>query len=163
MNIEKNKDGFMIFLTLIWVAITVCGWTGKWFIGLNLSVLLMLGYMMIGSAKKGKLSKKLLFYPLISWAVVWCIGFYYSQHYALMFNGVAPTFTILGFHPSFAFTILTYWIGGVLTLTLGFYYLSDEWLSQKDWDEFKAKIAKIDASAEFNPEVERVETAKEGA
>jgi hypothetical protein len=55
-----------------------------------------------------------------------------------------PDFTILGFHPSFSWTVILYWIGGVLTLTLGFVALKDEWLSEKDWEEFKGKVQKID-------------------
>jgi hypothetical protein len=61
-----------------------------------------------------------------------------------MFAGVMPDFTILGFHPSFSWTVILYWIGGVLTLTLGFVALKDEWLSEKDWEEFKGKVQKID-------------------
>jgi hypothetical protein len=61
-----------------------------------------------------------------------------------MFEGIMPTFTILGFHPSFSWTIILYWIGGVLTLTLGFVKLKDEWLSEQDWEEFKKNVKKID-------------------
>ena len=40
--------------------------------------------------------------------------------------------------------IIGYWLGGLLTISLGYYLLQDEWLSQKDWDEFceEAKIIK---------------------
>ena len=37
----------------------------------------------------------------------------------------------------------TDWIGGQLTLNLGFYLLQDEWLSKQDWEEFCAKAKKI--------------------
>ena len=54
-----------------------------------------------------------------------------------------PAFTVLGLHPSFAPVLLLYWIGGLLTLSLGFYLLQDEWLSQEDWEEFCQKAKKI--------------------
>ena len=58
--------------------------------------------------------------------------------------GVTPTFTVFGLDPSFAPTIFLYWIGGQLTLNLGFYLLQDEWLSEKDWNDFcdKARMIK---------------------
>lgn len=140
MEIGKNSTGIMIVITVLWTFITFSGWKGNWFVGLIASVILMLLYMMLGVAKNGKLSKKLLMYPLLSWAVLWSLSFYFSKYYAEVFAGKMPEFTILGFHPSFAFTILAYWIGGVLTLTLGFYFFADDWLSDKEWDDFKKKI-----------------------
>lgn len=148
MNIGNKRNSIIILVTLLWIVITLCGWTGKWFFGLISSVVLMLLYMMLGSARNGRLSKKLFLYPLLSWAVLWSLSFYFSKYYATVFSGKMPDFTILGFHPSFAFTILTYWIGGVLTLTLGFYYFSDEWLSEEDWNNFKIKIESINSAKE---------------
>lgn len=143
MDIGNRRTGIIIVITVLWAFITLSGWNGNWFAGLISSVILMLSYMMLGASKNGKLSKKLLLYPLLSWTILWITGFCFSKHYADIFDGKMPDFTILGFHPSFAFTILTYWIGGVLTLTLGFYFLADHWLSDEDWDNFKKKIESI--------------------
>lgn len=148
MEIGSKKNGIIIFSTILWVVITLCGWSGHWFVGLISSVVLMLVYMMLGACKEGELNKKLFVYPLLSWAVLWSIGFYFSKYYADVFAGKMPDFTILGFHPSFAFTILTYWIGGVLTLTLGFYFLADYWLSDEDWNNFKKKIESMNTAKE---------------
>jgi len=127
MNIGKYRTHVVLAMTVLWVAITLCGWFGKWYVGLYLSVLLMLLHMMLGAAQKGILSKKLLMYPLLTWALVWGGGFYMN---------IPPSYTILGFHPSFAWIILCYWIGGVLTLTLGLVKYKDLWLSDTDWDDF---------------------------
>lgn len=148
MEIGSKRTGIIIFITVLWVFITISGWNGNWFSGLISSVVLMLLYMMLGAAQNGKLNKKLFLYPLLSWAVLWIAGFYFSKYYADVFAGRMPDFTVLGFHPSFAFTILTYWIGGVLTLTVGFYIFSDYWLSDKGWDNFKKKIEAINAAKE---------------
>lgn len=146
MNIGNKRTGIIIVITVLWVFITLSGWSGSWFAGLISSVILMLLYMILGSAKNGRVSKKLLIYPLLSWSVLWIIGFCFSKYYADIFTGRIPDFTILGFHPSFAFTILTYWIGGVLTLTLGFYFFADHWLSDEDWNNFKDRLKSINSA-----------------
>ena len=108
-----------------------------------LGVVLMFLYMMLGVAKQGRLSKKLLFFCLVPWAIVWIVSFYLADYYATVFAGVMPSFTVLGFHPSFAATVVGYWIGGMLTLTAMYMTFKDEWLSKSDWDSFIKKIEEI--------------------
>ena len=103
----------------------------------------MLLYMMLGVAKQGKLSKKLFFLCLIPWAIVWAVSFYLADYYAALFAGVMPSFTVLGFHPSFAATVVGYWIGGMLTLTAMYMTFKDEWLSKEDWEDFLKRIQEI--------------------
>ena len=136
MNIGKYRTHVVLAMTVLWVAITLCGWFGKWYVGLYLSVLLMLLHMMLGAAHTGILSKKLLMYPLLTWGLVWGVGFYMAKLNSDAFMNIPPSYTILGFHPSFAWIILCYWIGGVLTLTLGLVKYKDLWLSDTDWDDF---------------------------
>ena len=145
MNLNGKSTLFMSVITVLWVVITLMGWTGYWLPAMYLGVILMLLYMMLGAAKQGKLSTKLLLYPLLPWAVLWIASFALSKYYADVFSGSMPDFTILGFHPSFAWTIITYWLGGVATITLGFVAFKDLWLSEKDWDDFKEKVNKISA------------------
>src|SRR6056297_2073278 len=144
MDIQGKRTPIIIAIALLWAAITVLGWYEMYMPGLYLGVVLMLLHMVLGVSIKNKVSKKFLIYPLLPWAIIWPISFYLSDKYSAMFEGVMPTFTILGFHPSFSWTIILYWIGGVLTLTLGFVLLKDEWLSEKDWEEFKEKVHEID-------------------
>ena len=148
MVVGNKRTAIILVITMLWVLITLCGWTGNWFIGLISSVILMLLYMVLGASRKGVLSKKLLIYPILSWTTIWILGFILANHYANIFKGMMPDFTILGFHPSFAFIIFAYWVGGVLTLSLGFYLFSDHWLTDDDWTEFKNKIASINAAKE---------------
>lgn len=136
MDIPKHKTLLMVLIAILWIACIVTGTMGHFVAGMCLGVILMLLHMLLGVAKRGIVSKKFLIYPLVIWTVLWLISFLLSGYYADLFAGVMPTFTVLGFHPSFAPTIFLYWIGGQLTLNLGFYLLQDEWLSQKDWDEF---------------------------
>lgn len=140
---EKNVTSIIIITTILWVVINVLGWLGKAMAGFYLGVILMLLYMILGIARNGVVSKKFLSYPLIPWAIIWIISFFLADYYAVKFAGLAPSFTLLGFHPSFASTIILYWIGGMLTLTLGFMVYRDEWLTKGEWDSFIEKINRL--------------------
>ena len=143
MNIKKNATLIWVMIAVLWIACIVLGTIGQFVIAMCLGVVLMFLHMMLGMAKGGVVSKKFLIYPMVIWAVLWLVSFVLSGHFATEFAGVMPSFTVLGLHPSFAPTIFLYWIGGQLTLNLGFYLLQDEWLSQKEWDEFCAKAKEI--------------------
>jgi hypothetical protein len=116
------------------------GWQNDFVPAMCLGVVLMFLHLILGAAKGGKISKKLFFYPLGIWGILWIASFILSKYYSDLFAGAVPSFTILGFHPSFAFTVLFYWIGGMLTLSLGFVLRKDEWLSEKDWKDFLNRV-----------------------
>lgn len=141
---EKNITTLIIVTTALWVVINLLGWSGHHMMGMYLGVILMLIYMTLGIANNGIVSKKFLRYPLIIWAITWIFSFFLADYYAAKFAGILPTFNILGFHPSFAAVVFLYWVGGMLTLTLGFIIYKDEWLSENDWENFKAKIQAIE-------------------
>ena len=143
MNIKKHSTLIWVLIAVLWIAVMVLGTTGHFVIGMVLSVPLMLLHMMLGVAKGGVVSKKFFLYPLLIWAVLWIASFILSGYFANLYAGVAPAFTVLGMDPSFAPTIFLYWIGGQLTLNLGFYLFQDEWLSQKEWDDFCEKAKSI--------------------
>ena len=143
MDIKKHSTLIWVMIAALWLVIIVLGTMGHFVIGMCLGVALMFLHMMLGISKGGKVSRKFLIYPMVIWAVLWLASFILSGYYADLFAGVMPTFTVLGLHPSFAPTIFLYWIGGQLTLNLGFYLLQDEWLSEKDWEDFCAKAKKI--------------------
>ncbi len=136
MDISSKRTPVMVLIALLWLACVVLGTVGHFVLAMCLGVALMFLHMLLGVSKKGVASKKFLLYPMLIWAILWVVAFVGAGYYFDLFNGVMPTFTILGFHPSFAFTIFLYWIGGQLTLNLGLYLYQDEWLSQADWDAF---------------------------
>jgi hypothetical protein len=146
MNLREKNDLLIILIGILWAAIVYMGWENVSIPAMYLGVVLMFLHMMLGVSKKGILSKKLIVFPLIPWAILWIVSFYLSDYYSALFAGQMPNFTILGFHPSFSWTVLTYWIGGMLTLTLGFVINKDEWLSEQDWEDFKKRIKEIELS-----------------
>lgn len=143
MDIRKHRTLIWILIAILWIFCIVMGTIGHFVIAMVAGVVLMFLHMLVSIAKGGIVSKKFLIYPMLIWAVLWIVSFILSGYWADAFMGTMPSFTILGFHPSFAPTIFLYWIGGQLTLNLGFFLLQDEWLSQKEWDEFCAKANKI--------------------
>ncbi len=140
MNISRHKDIIVGLIAVLWLACIFTGTSGHYVLGMCLGVGLMFLHMLLGVAKNGVVSKKFLLYPLLIWAALWVVSFITSGHYAAMFGNDMPAFTILGFHPSFAPTVFLYWIGGMLTLNLGHYLYQDEWLSEKDWEDFLGKV-----------------------
>jgi len=141
MDISRKRSALMVLIAFLWLGITVLGMQKLFLPAMILGVVLMFVHMFLGVARKGVVSGLFLVYPLLAWGVLWGASFVLSKHYSDAFAGQMPAFTILGLHPSFAWTVLTYWIGGMLTLTVGFMLLRSEWLSDKDWDEFLAAIA----------------------
>lgn len=150
MDLSNKKTAIIVITTILWVVITVLGWNNYYLVSMYLGVVLMFCYMMLGLAKQGKLSKKLLLYCLIPWAIIWISSFFLADYYAAKFAGIIPSFTVFGFHPSFATTILGYWLGGMLTLTTMYFKFKDEWLSEKDWNDFIKKIERIEKVEESN-------------
>lgn len=142
MDLRKHTTLIWIMIAVLWIVCIVAGSAGHFVIGLVAAVPLMFLHMLLGVAKGGIVSKKFLVYPMLIWAVLWIASFILSGYYADKFMGTVPTFTFLGFHPSFAPTIFLYWIGGQLTLNLGFYLLRDEWLTKEEWEEFCKKAKK---------------------
>ena len=140
MKITKLKDGLMLLMALLWLTTMFLGWHNHYLPAMVLGVVLMLVHMVLGTSHKDELSNSFLRYPLLLWAGLWITSFILSWHFSNTFADQTPTFTILGFHPSFAPTVFFYWIGGMLTLSLGLYLKRDQWLSQDQWDEFVASI-----------------------
>lgn len=143
LNLKGKTIAMIILIVILWVIITICGWIGQHVVGMVLGVGLMLMHMMLGAAKKGVLNREFFIYPLLLWAVLWAASFILSDYYSNLFGIAMPSFTILGFHPSFAWTVLTYWIGGMITLTAGFVIYEDLWLSEKDWEEFRNSLEEL--------------------
>jgi hypothetical protein len=137
---DKLNTPLVVLTALLWVALTVMGWTGLGYEAMFVGLVLLFVYLVQGMARRGRLRWRLLAFPLVPWLLLWALSFALSRHFADAFAGQRPDFTILGLHPSFAWTVLTYWIGGVLTLSVGFAVRRDDWLSQADWDDFRRRV-----------------------
>lgn len=146
MPVKVPTTPAMLLVAALWVAVPVLGMSGHWFAGLFVSIVLMVVLAAVGSAHRGELRIGFLLFPILAWAAVWAVAFALAEHYRAAFAGRVPDFTILGFHPSFAWIVLGYWLGGVAVLTVGFLLRSEEWLPEARWREFRETIARLDES-----------------
>ncbi len=143
MDISKKRTAIWIVIAALWLIVITLGTLDHFVIGMVLSVPLIALHFVLGTAKRGKISVKFLIYPILIWSMTNIVAFILCGYFADKFKGVLPTFTVLGLDPSFAPVMILYWIGGMLTLSLGFYVCRDEWLSEKDWAEFCKEAKRI--------------------
>lgn len=148
MNIKGKENTIMFLIALLWIGCFILALTDHYLLAMEFSILLMGLHLILGVAKDGIVSKSLLMFPIIPWAIVWAVGFYLAYSNAIKFDGIIPTTTFGGFHPSFGPVVYLYWIGGMLTLAIGFYFKKDEWLSESEWENFKSKVEKIQGKGE---------------
>lgn len=144
MSKRARATTIVVLTAVLWAVTTALGLAGLGHLGMYFALGLLLLYAVQGAARRGRVSRRFLAYPLLAWILCWAASFYLAGHYAELYSDRAPDFTVLGFHPSFAPTVLGYWIGGVLTLSAGFVLFRDDWLTERDWEEFKARVAADD-------------------
>ncbi len=138
----------VLLIGTLWVAITVLALVGLWFQALLLSVVLMAAHLVLGSAHKGRIQLRLLIDPIGVWAAVWLLSFVFAEVSAQAFAGGEPPFTVLGLHPSFAWIVFGYWLGGVATLTIGFSRRRKLWMTDEQWNDFTLEIARMNSERE---------------
>lgn len=139
----RNTTPLHVLIALCCISITVLCMTGRWFPGFYLATFIITAYMLIGARKHGKLDLLFFCFPICTFFVVWIIGFTLAQKYAVMFYDRTPDFTIFGFNPSFFWIFTLYWLAPVFILTIGFTKLRDRWMSQAEWDAFKAQMVEL--------------------
>ena len=135
---EKRKTETLLIITsgLLWLAMVGLAAAGHWFAGLFALLGLLLIYGVLGTSHKGRFDLKLVAFPSLIWLVMWAAAFLVGNHYAELFAGREPEFTVFGFHPSFAAIVVLFWIVPTLLMGFGFEAVKDRWLSQERWDEF---------------------------
>ncbi len=146
MLVKVPATPVMLLIAALWVAVPGLGMAGHWFPALFVAIVLMVAHAVLGSAHRGEIRAGFLIFPILAWAAVWALAFALAEHHRAAFAGRLPELTILGFHPSFAWIVLGYWLGGVAVLTLGFLLRRDEWLPAARWREFRETIARLDAA-----------------
>ena len=62
------------------------------------------------------------------------------EDFARAFADAYPSFTVLGFHPSFAAIILLFWLLPTLLMGFGFEWVKDRWLSSGQWEEYLHRV-----------------------
>ncbi len=137
MKLDAEKiDCCMLLIALGWLSVIGLTLAEKGFIAMYVSTGIVSLHFLIGLAHNGNINKKLFVYPFLSWLTTFLIGIAGMQHFAFLYGDSVPSFLILGIHPSYFFELAFYWIGGILTISLGIYKRRDLWLSEEDWKCF---------------------------
>ncbi|MEJ2384649.1 MAG: hypothetical protein P8Y54_09645 [Xanthomonadales bacterium] len=137
---------------LLWLIMVALAGTGHWLAGLYVLLLLLLVYGILGTSHKGRFDVRLVVFPTGIWLLCWAAAFTLGEYFARAFDGAAPTFTILGFHPSFAAIIALFWVLPTLLMGFGFEAVKDRWLSQERWDEFVRTLHEDASDGDGAPE-----------
>ncbi len=136
MKKVKTETFLVVVSGLLWLAMVALAGAGHWFAGLFALLGLLLVYGVLGSSHKGRFDLKLVAFPSLIWILMWAAAFLVGNHYAELFAGREPEFTVFVFHPSFAAIVVLFWIVPTLLMGFGFEAVKDRWLSQERWDEF---------------------------
>ncbi len=131
---------------LLWLAMVGLASAGHWFAGLYALLGLLLVYGVLGTSHKGRFDPRLVAFPSLVWLVMWAAAFWLGNHYAQLYDGREPEFTVFGFHPSFAAIVVLFWIVPTLLMGFGFEAVKDRWLSQERWDEFLRRTQEVEQS-----------------
>jgi len=143
MNTSRIETYLMIASAVLWLVMVGLAGAGHWLAALYVLLGLLLIYGVLGSSHKGQFDLRLVAFPTFIWIVMWAVAFGLGTHYAEIFAGRPPDFTILGFHPSFAAIIVFFWVVPTLLMGFGFEAVKDRWLSQQRWDDFVRRIHEV--------------------
>ena len=142
---KRNTETLLIGISgLLWLAMVGLAAAGHWLAGLYALLALLLVYGVLGTSHKGRLDLRLVAFPSLVWLVMWAAAFWLGDHYAELYAGQEPEFTVFGFHPSFAAIVVLFWIVPTLVMGFGFEAVKDRWLSQERWDEFLRRVHDTD-------------------
>ena len=143
MDGNRKESLLVIASALLWLLMVGLAAMGHWLAALYTLLPLLLIYAVLGTSHKGRFDLRLVAFPSLIWIVSWAAAFWFGNHYAEVFSGRPPDFTVLGFHPSFAAIVVLFWILPTLLMGFGFEAVKDRWLSRERWDHFVDSIKEL--------------------
>jgi FtsH-binding integral membrane protein len=135
---DSFKDKLVLLLPVFWVLIIVMVYMEQGLYAMYVSIAIGAVSVILGLSEGEEMNKKLFVNLFIGWIVVMGVSVTGMIYYYLKFGNEAPTFTLLGMHPSGFFLIVGYWLANFLYLSLTLYRLKDIWLPQERWEAFEA-------------------------
>ncbi len=130
----------IVISAVLWLLMVGLAGAGHWLAGLYTLLVLLLVYAVLGSSHRGRFDLRMVLFPTGVWLLSWAAAFALAEHFARAYGSGTPSFTVFGFHPSFAAIIVLFWLFPTLLMGFAFDRLSDRWLSQQQWDEFLRDI-----------------------
>jgi hypothetical protein len=139
MDFRKLQTPLVLAIGVLWTCMTVLAGLGHWFAGLFVLLAMLLLFLLLGATRRGRLDAA-LFACVLLFVALWALAFGLAGRHAAEFGQRLPDWTLLGFHPSFAWIVLLYWLAATVVLALGYYFLRRRWLSEDDWQEFLKQV-----------------------
>lgn len=140
MNANRTETLLVVASAVLWLLMVGLASAGHWLDGLYVLLALLLVYGVLGASHNGRFDLRLVAFPTLVWLFMWAAAFWLGNHFAELFAGQQPEFTLFGFHPSFAAIIVLFWIVPTLLMGFGFEAVKDRWLSQERWESFVARM-----------------------
>jgi small-conductance mechanosensitive channel len=140
MNSHASQTLLIVGIGLSWTGMIALAWMGFWYAALFVLLLTLLLFLVLGASRNGRLDKWLAA-CLTGFIGVWALAFGLAEFHARRFADRVPDWKLMGFHPSFGWIVLLYWLGGTFLLAFGYYLLRHRWLSDSDWQAFVRDVA----------------------
>jgi hypothetical protein len=135
MDMRALQTPLVAAIGVLWAIMTVLAGLGHWFIGLFVLLVMLLLFLVLGASRNGRLDPMLAL-CMVGFVVTWALAFGLAEFHA----NRELDWTLLGFHPSFGWIVLLYWLVGTGLLAFGYVGLRHRWLSQADWQAFLEDI-----------------------
>jgi len=138
---DRFKDFLNMAGALLWAFLIIASWAGGGnprmvIYGLIACAAVIVVYYLQGAVTNGKMSVKILIYPVLLNALFWVIAFsmiYYTRGQNLDL--------VCGMHPGFLSAMIFFWLGSFVTATLSFYlFFRSDYLPDETWDRFIASV-----------------------
>jgi len=139
---EGMRSALHVINAIIWILLVFISWSANATyvtIGFYLMSILTAIYFLLGVLKGDKLKIGVPFlYPVVAMLIIWIIAFAMIS----ATRGDATTSFILGMHPGMFAAVIIFWVGSLLTGSLGFAIFYKESLADDEWDNFMKEAAK---------------------
>lgn len=142
---DATRDILNVVAGILWVYLAIALWTADYHPLLCCSsfvtaLLIIVIYFVLGASSRGMLGIVVpLLYPITCMSALWLVAYIV----AYLTRGQEFPF-VLGMHPGWLASVLFFWIGTLLTSTLGYYlHFSKCVLTDEQWDDFLTEISKM--------------------
>jgi len=143
---DATRDILNVVAGILWVYLAIALWTAECHPLLCCSsfvaaLLIVVIYFILGASSRGTLGIAVpLLYPIACMSTLWILA--YIVAYAT--RGQELPF-VFGMHPGWFAGIFFFWIGTLLTSTLGYYlFFTKCVLTDEQWEDFLTEVSKME-------------------
>lgn len=141
MNLnQKAVDRMMLSIAALWIIVIIMTLCGLGYQAIFPVIAIAAIHFVIGLADRGVVNKLLFWRIFIPWIVLFTVGVFFMVYFEIKFDGMAPSFYLLGMHPAMFFELFFYWIIPFFVVSVSLYKYRTHWLSDERWNAFIKEI-----------------------